>query len=61
MEIKNPFRKKDGNPHRPEIKSDSVVKRPADKVDRFESALVLGTGLLIGALGAYLIITYPVT
>ena len=61
MEIKNPLRKKDSNPHHSVIKSDSVVKRPADKTDRFESALILGTGLLIGALGAYLIITYQVT
>lgn len=61
MEIKIPFRKKDGNPHRPEIKGDSVMKRPEDRKDWFESALILGTGLMIGALCAYLIITFQVT
>lgn len=61
MEIKNPLRKKDNAPHRPKIDGGSVVKRHADEIDRFESALILGTGLLIGALGAYLIITYPIT
>lgn len=61
MKIKNPLRKKDSTLHRPEIKGSSVVKRPGEKKDWFEQALILGTGLMIGALCAYLLITYRVT
>ena len=61
MEIKIPFRKKDGTSNRPKIDGSSVVKRPGDKKDWFGSALIMGTGLMIGALVAYLLITYQVT
>ena len=61
MKLRNPLRKKDNASYRPEIKGSSVVKRPDDKKDWFGSALIMGTGLMIGALAAYLLITYQVT
>lgn len=60
MKIKNLLGKKDNITRRSEVKSDSIVKSPNEKRDLFESALIIGTGLLIGALCAYLLITYQV-
>ncbi|MCK5013940.1 MAG: hypothetical protein KAS66_08980 [Candidatus Omnitrophica bacterium] len=61
MKLKRPFNKKDNTLHRPVIDGDSIVKRPGEKKDWFEPALIIGTGLMVGALCAYLLITYQVT
>ena len=61
MKIKIPFGKKNSTSNHPKIDGSSVVKRPSDERDSFESALIMSMGLLIGALVSYLIITHPIT
>lgn len=57
MKLKNPL-KKEPTPQSAILKNRESVGKPKEKRDYFESGLILGTGLMIGALATYLIIAF---
>mgnify|MGYP000291666264 CR=1 FL=1 len=58
MKIENPFKKNDRSPHRSKITIEKPKEKSKEKKDWFGFSLIAYTGIMIGALVVYILVTF---
>ena len=58
MKIENPLNKKNRCPHRSKITIEKLKEKTKEKKDWFGTSLIVYTGIMIGALLVYLLVTF---